>query len=132
MDRRSFLLGAAGLATAAFATTEAEAALPVFLGRRKVDPFLDRDRIQVGAGAGLFRKIQFRVTGNDAYIFDVNVRYSNGGFDDIPTRFQIPQGGYSRKIDLRNNRRHIRYVSFFYGKLRNGRGATYVELWGWR
>lgn len=132
MDRRSLLLGAAGLATTAFVTTEAEAAFPVFLGRRKVNPLFDHDVIHVGAGRGFFKKIQFHVSGNGVFLFDVNVRYSNGGFDDIPTCFHIPQGGFSRKIDLRFNNRHIRNVSFFYGKLLNGRGTTHIELWGWR
>ena len=132
MDRRSFLLGATGIATTAFITTAAEAAVPVFLGRRRVNLFVDRDVIHVGAGRGLFRKIQFHVSGNDVFLYDVDVRYANGGRDDIPTRFKIPQGGFSRKIDLRFNNRFIRNVAFKYGKLPNGRGTTHIELWGWR
>ena len=33
---------------------------------------------------------------------------------------------------VRGNHRNIRRVNFTYGKLPNGRGATYVELWGMR
>jgi hypothetical protein len=132
MDRRSFFLGATGFATAAFAANEAKAAPLVFLGRRKVDILADHDVIHVGASQGFFKKIQFHVSGNDVFLYDVDVRYANGGRDDIPTRFKVPQGGFSRKIDLRFNNRKIQSVSFFYGKLPNGRGATHIELFGWR
>jgi hypothetical protein len=132
MDRRSFFLGATGFATAAFAANEAEAAPLVFLGRRKVDILADHDVIHVGASQGFFKKIQFHVSGNDVFLYDVDVRYANGGRDDITTRFKVPQGGFSRKIDLRFNNRKIQSVSFFYGKLPNGRGATHIELFGWR
>ena len=132
MDRRNFLTSLIGISAAAALGGEALAAAPVFLGRRKVDPFLDRDVIHVGAGRGLFRKVQFHVSGNDAYIFDVNVDYTIGGNEHFGTRFKIPQGGFSRKLNLRYNKRFIRDVTFRYGKLPNGRGATHVELWGWR
>ena len=133
MDRRSFLLGASGFATTAFLTSEAEAAgLPVFLGRRRVNTLADHDVIHVGPSRGFFKKIQFHVSGNGVYLYDVDVRYANGGHDDIPTRFHIPQGGMSNKLDLRFANRKIQNVSFFYGKLPNGRGATHIELFGWR
>jgi hypothetical protein len=133
MDRRNFLLGAAGIATTTLLATTSEASTsPVFLGRRKVDPLLDFDIIHVGSGQGLFRKIQFHVSGNDLFLYDMNVKYANGAHDDIPTRFKVPQGKFSHVIDLRNHKRHIEKVTFFYGKLPNGRGQTHIELWGWR
>ena len=133
MDRRNFLVGAVGVASSALLVTKSEASVPlVFLGRRKIDPLLDFDTIHVGAGLGLFRKIQFHVSGNDLYLYDMNVKYTNGVHDDIPTRFKVPQGKVSRLIDLRNYMRHIEKVTFFYGKLPNGRGETHIELWGWR
>lgn len=132
MDRRSFLTSALGVSSIVLLGSEAQAAAPVFLGRRKVDPLLDRDVIHVGAGQGLFRKMQFHVSGNDVYMFDVNVDYTIGGNEHFGTRFKIPQGGFSRKLNLRFNKRFIRDVTFYYGKLLNGRGETHVELWGWR
>jgi hypothetical protein len=132
MNRRSMLLGAAGLATTVLLTSQAQAASVVFLGRRKVNPLVDFDVFHVGAGMGLFKKIQFHVSGNGVYLYDVNVRYTNGGYDDLPTRFHIPQGGWSNQLDLRGPRRHMRNVSFFYGKLPNGRGETHIELFGIR
>jgi hypothetical protein len=132
MDCCSLLLGAVGFTVTALGSTEIEAAGQVFLGRRKVDPLFDHDVTQVGAGRGLFKKIQIHANASGVYIFDVNVPYADGEFDDIPTRFHVPQGGFSRRIDLRFSKRHIRNVSFFYGKLPNSHHATQIELWGWR
>jgi hypothetical protein len=133
MNRRNLLIGAAGITASALLVTNAEAAVPlVFLGRRKVNPLLDLDTIHVGASQGLFRKVQFHVSGNDLYLYNMNVTYANGAHDDIPTNFKIGQGKFSRVIDLRHHDRKIEKVTFAYGKLPNGRGATHIELWGWR
>lgn len=132
MERRSFLLGMGTAALAGIASTSADAATWYLLGKRKVDGLLDHDRIAVGASAGTFDRIKLRVTGNDLMIYDLDVRYGNGAHDDIPVRLLIPQGGYTRNIDLRLNNRFIRHVDFTYGKFTNGRGATWVELYGRR
>ncbi len=136
MDRRNFLrtafTGAVGIAASGIAITEAEAALPVFLGRRRVGRFLDRDVIHVGVGKGLFRKVSFHASGNDVYVYDINVDYTIGGAQHFNTRLKIGQGTSSRKLNLRFNKRFVRDVTFHYGKLPNGNGAAYVELWGWR
>jgi hypothetical protein len=135
MDRRTFLSGSAvALAAAATAglSTEAQAATWVLLGRTRVNGGLDRDVIRVGARAGVFNHIMLKVTGNDLLIYDLDVRYGNGNNDDIPVRLLIRQGGSTRSIDLRARNRFIREVRFAYGKFRNGRGATYVELYGRR
>jgi hypothetical protein len=60
------------------------------------------------------------------------VRYGNGNVDDISTRIRVPQGGYSRVIDLRGGERYLNSVSFLYQRAINGRGSAYVELWGRR
>jgi hypothetical protein len=137
MDRRHFLSGLAIVAVASpfLAAGEAEAAPRsnwVLLGRARVDGRRDRDIITVGPRKGQFRAIRVRVTGNDLRLDDLTVRYGNGAPDSLRVRSFIRQGGQTRAIDLRANRRFIRDVSFTYGKFRNGRGPTYVELWGER
>ncbi len=132
MDRRSFLFGATSLVTAAFVPVEAEAAVWKLLGVTRVGFFVDRDTIHIGGAAGRYDKIRFRVRGNAIWMFDLNIRYGNGTFDDIPTRFRVPQGGYSRVIDLRGGERFLKSVSFLYRRAINGRGPAYVELWGRR
>ena len=132
MDRRSLLLGIGVAALGGLAAAPAEAATWYLLGKRRVNGLSDHDRINVGAGAGTFDKLRLHVTGNDLMIYYLQVRYGNGARDDIPVRLLIPQGGYTRAIDLRLNNRFIRYVDFNYGKFANGRGATWVELYGQR
>ena len=132
MDRRSFLFGATSLAGAAFVPAEAEAAVWVHLGTRRVGFLVDHDTIHVGGAAGRYDKIRFRVRGNAIWMFDLKVRYGNGNADDIPTRFRVPQGGYSRVIDLQGGERYLRSVSFLYRGAINGRGPAYIELWGRR
>ena len=130
MERRTFISGAAALAATAALTAPAQAATWVFLGKRQVNGGVDVDQIDVGRAAGVFDAIRLKVTGNDLMIYDLDVRYGNGRNDDIAVRLLIPQGGQTRVIDLRANNRFIRYVRFTYGKFANGRGATYVELYG--
>ena len=132
MDRRNLLMGIGAVALGGLAAAPAEAATWYLLGKRRVNGLIDLDRINVGAGAGTFDKIRLHVTGNDLMIYDLDVRYGNGARDDISVRLLIPQGGYTRTIDLRHSDRFIRHVAFSYGKFANGRGATWVELYGRR
>lgn len=132
MDRRSFLFGLGGVAAAGLVTTESQAATWYFLGKRRVGGLVDHDTIHVGASAGTFDKIRLKVTGNDLMIYDLDVTYGIGTQDDIPVRVLIPQGGMTRVIDLNYSDRIIRRVDFTYGKFPNGRGATWVELYGRR
>jgi hypothetical protein len=130
MHRRNFLLGVAGVLTTVAAAGAAEA-LPVwvYLGQQRVNPFFDHDRIHVGPITD-FRKIKLSVTGNGLFMYDLKVVYRNGGIDHIPVRWHIPQGGGTRIIDLRGGDRVIRNVEFWYGKALNGKGPTFVHLWG--
>jgi hypothetical protein len=132
MRRREFIAGLGLAAIGGLAATETQAATWYSLGRRKVNGLVDFDQINVGRGAGTFDKLRLEVTGNDLMIYDIDVRYGNGARDDIPVRLLIPQGGRTRDIDLRHSDRYIRHVRFTYGKFTNGRGATYVELFGRR
>lgn len=132
MDRRSLLLGFGAITLGGLAAAQAEAATWRFLGKRKVNGLVDVDQINVGLAAGTFDKLRLKVTGNDLMIYDLDVRYGNGAHDDLPVRALIPQGGYTRAIDLRYTDRFIRHVRFTYGKFANGRGDTWVELYGRR
>jgi hypothetical protein len=132
MHRRDFLTALGGAALLPFVPATAEAATWVLLGTKRVNPIYDHDRYSVGSGAGLFRSIRFKVRGNNLYFYDLDVRFSNGGHQDVPVRVWIPQGGHTRTIDLDGGKRNIRYVDVEYGKSINGLGHTYVELWGKR
>lgn len=130
MDRRTLLRGTLAAATAVFTAGEAQAASWYSLGKHKVNGLIDFDQFNVGRSKGVFDAIRLKVTGNDLLIYDLEVRYGNGADDDIPVRLLIPQGGQTRIIDLRANKRFIRHVRLSYGKFANGKGSTYVELFG--
>jgi hypothetical protein len=132
MGRRAFLGGLVVAAASTLIVSDAQAASWRLLGRRRVQPFVDYDQIDVGFGEGVFRRIRLKVTGNDLFIYDLDVRYGNGANDDIPVRLLIPQGGQTRAIDLRANNRFIRNVRFKYGRPVDGGGPTYVELYGYQ
>lgn len=132
MDRRHFLSGLVGTAGTLVFAGASEAAPRrrdnwLYLGRARVDGRFDRDTIRIGRREGRFRAIRLRVTGNDLRLYDLVVRYGNGVPDRLRVRDFIRQGGTTRAIDLRANRRVIRSVNFTYGKFRNGRGPTFVE-----
>jgi hypothetical protein len=131
MDRRTFMLSIAGAAATLALPETAEAAQWVRLGTRRVNGLLDRDRISL-AGAGRFDAIRLRVRGNDLLLYDLDIRFRNGRRQDVRVRQLIRQGRQTRAIDLRGDDRAIRTVTFTYGKFPNGRGPTYVELWGRR
>ncbi|MFZ1775040.1 MAG: hypothetical protein WAT78_13905 [Rhizobiaceae bacterium] len=133
MFRRDFLTAMAGLAALPLLPSAAQAASWVKLGERNVNPVADHDRIHVGAGAGDFSHIRIKVRGNDLFLYDLDVRFSNGGHQDVPVRFMIPQGGQTRAVNLEGSAdRNIKWVDFNYGKPVNWRGATWIELWGKR
>ena len=114
------------------ATTAASASTWEFLGVQQISTIVDHDKIHVGLAEGPFKQIRFKVRGNNLWVYDVDVNYRNGGHQDVNTRFFIPQGGQSRTIGLNGNYRIIKNVQFTYGKLPNGNGKAFVELWGKR
>ncbi len=132
MNRRLFLTAIAAATALPLIAQPAHAATWQFLGLREVNGLADFDSIRVGAATGPFTHIRLKVRGNALWLYDLDVRFSNGAKQDVPVRLRIPQGGETRQIDLRGASRNIRRVNFTYGKLPNGRGATYVELWGMR
>jgi hypothetical protein len=133
MNRRTFMSIAAGALIGLSLTATAQAATSWhYLGTRKVNPIVDQDRIHVGAVRGKFRKIRLTVNGNGLYVYNLRVIYVNGAIDNIPVRFHFAQGTWSRVIDLRGNRRFIKEIRFFYGRPVNGKGRTYVSVFGRR
>jgi hypothetical protein len=132
MNRRFFLVGVGALAAASPFPAKVFADQWVLLGTRHVNWLVDTDIFDVGAGMGQFDHIQLRVRGNGLFVYDLDVVYGNGGHDDIPLRFHIPEGGSTRSIDLRGGDRNIRRVKIVYQKPVDGGGPTWVELWGQR
>jgi hypothetical protein len=94
-----------------------------------VDGAADHDAIRVSRSAGPFREIQLRVRGGAVEFRHVVVHYGNGTPEEVQVRESIPDGGQTRPIDLRGERRDINSVELWYGK-GNWRKRPTVELYG--
>jgi hypothetical protein len=84
------------------------------LGCGSVGASPDRDSIRVGRREGRFSAIQLRVRGNRVNIIDLKVIYDRGPPDDIRVRSLIRDGGETRALDLRGERRVIDRVDLTY------------------
>jgi hypothetical protein len=84
------------------------------LGCGSVGARPDRDSIGVGRREGRFSAIQLRVRGNRVNIIDLKVVYDRGPPDDIRVRSEIRDGGVTRALDLRGERRVIDRVELTY------------------
>jgi hypothetical protein len=74
----------------------------------------DRDSIKVGRREGRFSAIQLRVSGNKVNILDLKVIYDRGPPDDIRVRSEIREGGETRPLDLKGDRRVIDRIDLSY------------------
>jgi hypothetical protein len=98
----------------------------VELGCRSVGFRVDRDVIKVGRFDGAFRKIRLRVIGNKIEVFNLQVVYGNGGSDDIRVRAIIADGGVTKPLDLRGDRRAIQRIEMIYRSQPNFKGTAAV------
>jgi hypothetical protein len=91
----------------------------------------DHDAIVVTGPADNFRKIKFKVTDAPLNLLRLVVTYDNGVPDKIEVRFNIPQGGESRVIDLNGGSRSLKRIDFWYdtkGVLKGTADVTVVGM----
>ncbi|WP_432719667.1 hypothetical protein R0381_000194 [Jeongeupia wiesaeckerbachi] len=101
------------------------------LGTTHANHSRDHDTIEVRGPYDNFRKLKFRVKDAPLNMQRMVVTYDNGGRDEIQVRYNIPQGGESRIIDLRGaGKRSLRRVDFWYDTRGMGRGNADVTLFG--
>lgn len=74
----------------------------------------DHDNIVVAGPYDYFRAIKFKVTDAPLHIIRMVVTYDGGAPQNIAVRYDIPQGGESRVIDLVGGKRKLRSVEFWY------------------
>jgi hypothetical protein len=125
---KSFLTAAVVAAFAVGAAGSANAAEQ--LGCQSVGFIADRDSIAVGRAEGRFTAIQLRVSKNAIEMRDLKVIYANGELDDLQVRSSIPDGGQTRWIDLRGNKRAIRSIELSYASRPNFKGQARVCVYG--
>lgn len=115
-------------ATAAISTAGTASARPFppawqFLGAREVALGVDRDTIHVG-GHQRFSQIKLCVQRRGVRFRDLDVRFDNGGHQDVSVRRLVGPGECTRAIDLAGHRRDIKRISMLYDTLGFGRRAV--------
>jgi hypothetical protein len=96
------------------------------LGCSKAGFLPDHDTIKVGRREGRFSAIRLRVSGNKVNILNLTVVYERGPPDDIPVKSEIREGGETRPLDLRGERRAIDRVELYYVAQPNFKGSAKV------
>ena len=127
MKRRALILGSLGALT--LVPFPAHAAQWIRLGDRKVNLLGDFDTIPVGYGDGFFSHIRLEVRGNDIFIGNVRVVFSNGTRTDLEVRNLIREGSRTRNIPLTGVVRAIRRIELSYARGLK-KGNAYITAWG--
>ncbi|MBP7239009.1 MAG: hypothetical protein KBA14_02210 [Saprospiraceae bacterium] len=101
------------------------------LGHTQAKFSADHDAIFIAGPYDYFRRLKFKVTDAPINMMRMIVRYDDGGApENIDLRFNIPQGGESRVIDLRGGRRKLKSVEFWYDTKGILNGRADVTLFG--
>jgi hypothetical protein len=79
----------------------------------------DADTIRV-PGTARFRQLRVCVFGGPIQMRDVDVRFRNGGHQDIGTRNLMRAGTCTRNLDLRGNARDVNAIRLKYRPLARG------------
>ena len=113
MNRTMMNVGIAivGLAIVSFASAAKDWDL---LGERVVSYAIDHDVIKVGGYEGSFRKIGFKVEGNEVRFRKVVIHYENGSKQEINKNFRVNEGERSQAFDLAGDKRKIDRIGIWY------------------
>lgn len=125
MRFKAVLLGAA-LAIAACSTAPPASAWTQ-VGVREVRDRTERDTIAL-EGARRFDRIKLCVYRNPVHFLDLDVRFANGGHQDVSLRTRINPGECTRAINLEGNDRNITTVSMVYEETSFRRRTATVRL----
>lgn len=110
---KSKIIVAALAALATLAVTAAPAAAWEQVGARDVRDHTERDTIVV-EGPRRYERIRLCVYRHPINIYDLDVRFHNGGRQDVSVRQRINPGECTRAIDLNGDDRNIASVSMVY------------------
>jgi len=121
---KAYFVGAA-LVLAACAATPAAAWTQI--GIREVRDRTDRDTIRV-EGPRRFERIKLCVYRNPVHFIDFDVRFANGGHQDVSVRQRINPGECTRTIDLEGDDRNVTTVSMLYEETSFRRRTATVRL----
>jgi hypothetical protein len=115
------------IAVVALAATASPAAAWDLIGARDVRDRTERDTIYV-EGPRQFERIRLCAYRNPINIYDLDVRFANGGRQDVSVRTRINPGECTRAIDLVGDDRNIVAVSMLYEETSFRRRHATVRL----
>lgn len=98
-----------------------------FLGKKTVDGWRDRDRLNV-AIAKPFSEVMFVVTGSDVQLNNVVITLGNNEKFSMPSSVTFREGTRTAPIDIPGALRRIKSIDFAYANLPGG-GRAQVEVW---
>ena len=98
-----------------------------FLGKRTVDGWRDRDKLNVGATQP-FSEVMFVVTGSDVQLNNIVINLGNGEKFEMPTSVIFKEGTRTAPVDIPGKLRKIKSVEFAYANLPGG-GRASIEVW---
>lgn len=126
MKFKAMAMGAV-LAIGACAATPAAAWTP--LGVREVRDRTERDTFVLN-GPRAFDRIKLCVYRNPVHFYDLDVRFRNGGHQDVSIRQRINPGECTRAINLIGDDRNITTVSMVYEETSFRHRTATVRLFG--
>jgi hypothetical protein len=114
-------------AVVALAATAGPAFAWDLIGTRDVRDRTERDTIVV-EGPRQFERIRLCVYRQPVHFIDLDVRFANGGHQDVSVRQRINPGECTRAIDLNGDDRNIASVSMVYEETSFRRRHATVRL----
>jgi hypothetical protein len=114
-------------AVVALAATAGPAFAWDLIGTRDVRDRTERDTI-VMEGPRQFERIRLCVYRQPVHFIDLDVRFANGGHQDVSVRQRINPGECTRAIDLNGDDRNIAAVSMVYEETSFRRRHATVRL----
>ncbi len=130
MDRRTFLIATGFTAVTIFPPSAATAAAWVELGRKPVGANGATGKIGVSRSYGRIGRFRIGVTGGNVKIESATIYFEDGTSRTVQMDQLVARDGFSRIVKLGDSTSAARYISVRYGKYSDGRGGTYIHLWG--
>jgi hypothetical protein len=117
-----FATGAVAFAFAAAAPADAQRWRPNAwrtIAYTQVNGARDTDTIRL-PGTARYRQMRLCVYGGPLHMRDVDVRYANGGHQDIGVRQRMRAGTCTRNVDLNGRYRDVRLIRLKYNPISRG------------
>ncbi|MBL8789331.1 MAG: hypothetical protein JNM45_02465 [Rhizobiales bacterium] len=93
------------------------------IGSKNIGHGGDRD-VAIAHGLEHHRQFRMCVRGSGVHVRDLDLRFANGGHQDISVQSHLGNGACTRVVDLKGNDRNIRKIAVRYERLRKGNKAT--------